>query len=135
MEQEGMMTEQQITDAVLRDHPMMFRNAVGYGIATAPKFIHRLNGGKILIDKGSPIRFGLFPGSSDMIGYKPTIITLDMVGQMVAIFQGIEIKTEHDRLSEEQRKWNSALIRDGAIAEVWHYNGHNIEILRGERII
>jgi len=129
------MTEQQITDAVLRDHPMMFRNAVGYGIATAPKFIHRLNDGKILIDKGSPIRFGLFPGSSDMIGYKPTIITPDMVGQTIAIFQGVEIKTEHDRLSEEQRKWNRALIRDGAIAEVWHYNGHNIEILRGERII
>jgi len=77
----------------------------------------------------------LFPGSSDMIGYKPTIITPDMVGQTIAIFQGIEVKTEHDRLSEEQRKWNRALLRDGAIAEVWHYNGHNIEILKGDRII
>ena len=129
------MTEQQITDAILREHPMMFRNAVGYGLATNPKAIHRLDNGKFLVDRGTPIRFGLFPGSSDMIGYKPTIITLDMVGQTIAIFQGIEVKTEHDRLSEEQRKWNRALIRDGAIAEVWHYNGHSIEILKGDRII
>lgn len=129
------MTEQQICDAVLRAHPMMFRNAVGYGIATNPKAIHRLDNGKFLVDRGTPLRFGLLPGSSDMIGYKPTIITPDMLGQTVAIFQGIEVKTEHDRLSEEQRKWNRALIRDGAIAEVWHYNGRIIEILKGDRII
>ncbi len=135
MEQEGVMTEQQICDAVLRAHPMMFRNAVGYGIATNPRAIHRLDNGKFLVDRGTPLRFGLLPGSSDMIGYKPTIITPDMLGQTVAIFQGIEVKTEHDRLSEEQRKWNRALIRDGAIAEVWHYNGRIIEILKGDRII
>ena len=129
------MTEQQICDAVLRAHPMMFRNAVGYGLATNPKAIHRLDNGKFLVDRGTPLRFGLLPGSSDMIGYKPTIITPDMLGQTVAIFQGIEVKTEHDRLSEEQRKWNRALIRDGAIAEVWHYNGRIIEILKGDRII
>lgn len=129
------MTEQQICDAVLHAHPMMFRNAVGYGIATNPKAIHRLDNGKFLVDRGTPLRFGLLPGSSDMIGYKPTIITPDMLGQTVAIFQGIEVKTEHDRLSEEQRKWNRALIRDGAIAEVWHYNGRIIEILKGDRII
>lgn len=129
------MTEQQICDAVLRAHPMMFRNAVGYGIATNPRAIHRLDNGKFLVDRGTPLRFGLLPGSSDMIGYKPTIITPDMLGQTVAIFQGIEVKTEHDRLSEEQRKWNRALIRDGAIAEVWHYNGRIIEILKGDRII
>ncbi len=129
------MTEQQIIDAVLAKHPMMFRNAVGYGIATNPRAIHHLADGKILIDHGSPIRFGLLPGSGDMIGYKPTIITAEMIGSQVAIFQSIEVKTEHDRLSEEQRKWNRALIRDGAIAEVWHYNGHNIEILMGDRIV
>ena len=58
-----------------------------------------------------------------------------MVGQTVAIFQSIELKTERDKLRPDQRKWNRALIRDGAIAEVWHYNGVNIEIITGDRII
>ncbi len=129
------MTEQQLIDQVLARHPLMFRNAVGWGIATSPKAVHRMNNGKIMLDHGSPVRFGLFPGSGDMIGYKPTLITPDMVGQTVAIFQSIEVKTEHDKLRPDQRKWNRALIRDGAIAEVWHYNGSYIEVITGDRII
>ena len=46
------MTEQSLCDAVLREHPMMFRNAVGYGLATNPKAIHRLDNGKFLVDRG-----------------------------------------------------------------------------------
>lgn len=129
------MTEQNIIDRVLAEHPMMFRNAVGWGLATSPKAMHRRRDGKILLDHGSPIRYGLFPGSGDMIGYRPTVITPEMVGQTVAIFQSIEVKTKGDRLRADQRKWNRALIRDGAIAEVWYHNGINIEILRGERIV
>ena len=49
------MTEKQIGDALLSKHPMMFRNAAGYGIATSPKAIHKLQGGKFLLDHGSPL--------------------------------------------------------------------------------
>lgn len=129
------MTEKQISDRVLAKHPMMFRNAVGYGIATSPKAIHRMKDGKLLLDHGSPIRFGLYPGSSDMLGFREIVVTPGMVGWKLAIFQGIEIKTEHDRLSKEQRIWNRVLQEAGAIAEVWHYNGKEIEIITGERII
>ena len=129
------MTEKQIGDALLSKHPMMFRNAAGYGIATSPKAIHKLQGGKFLLDHGSPLRFGLQPGSSDFIGWETVEVTPDMVGKTVAIFQSIEIKTEHDRLSKVQRAWNKAVQIAGGIVQVWHYNGKEIEIIQGERII
>lgn len=125
------MTEKQIIDLVLAQHPMMFRNAVGWGIATSPKAMRRTRDGKILLDHGSPIRYGLFPGSGDMIGYKTVTITPDMVGQKIAVFQSIEIKTKGDRLRGDQRNWNRALLRDGAIAEVWRDTGKTIEVVTG----
>ena len=129
------MTEKAIGELILQTFPMMFRNPVGYGIAASPKQIHRLKNGGFIIDKGAPIHYGLLVGSSDYIGWKPTIITPEMVGTQIAVFQSIEIKTEHDRLSQEQRKWNQAVMRDGGISEVWHYNGAAIEIIKGDRII
>ena len=128
------MTEKQIIDLVLAQHPMMFRNAVGWGIATSPKAMRRTRDGKILLDHGSPIRYGLFPGSGDMIGYKTVTITPDMVGQKIAVFQSIEIKTKGDRLRGDQRNWNRALLRDGAIAEVWRDTGKTIEVMTGVNI-
>ena len=129
------LSEKQIIDLVLVAHPMMFRNAVGYGIATNPKAIHKLKNRGYLVDKGTPIRFGLIAGSSDMIGFEPVVITQDMVGKKIAIFQSIEIKTEHDKLSKDQRKWNKAVMDAGGIIEVWHDKGGVVEILRGEEIV
>ena len=129
------MTANAIGELVITEHPMMFRNPVGYGIAAGPKFIHRLKNGGFLVDHGATIHFGLLVGSGDYVGWNPTIITPDMVGKTIAIFQSIEVKTEHDRLHDEQRKWNKAVLRDGGIAEVWHYNGTAIEIIKGDRIV
>jgi hypothetical protein len=124
------LTEKAIIDRILAKYPMMFRNAVGYGIACAPDCVSRVKTG-FIIRGGSPVRFGLFKGSADMIGWRPVVITPDMVGQTVAVFQSIEVKTEHDRLSDEQRAWNRAVLRDGGIAEVWHAE----EILPKESIV
>ena len=104
-------------------------------MACSPQFVHRLKTGGFLIDKGQPMKFGLQPGSSDMIGWEPVQITQEMVGKTVAIFQSIEIKTATDRLSKEQRAWNRAVLKDGGIVEVWHDKSGVVEILRGEEII
>lgn len=113
------MTEKDIINNILKEHPFMFRNSQGYCIACSPKDIHKLNGGGWKVDKGAPMHFGLFKGSSDMIGFKPTVITPDMVGQTVAIFQSIEVKTKNDRLSKEQKAWNRSVENQGGIVEVW----------------
>ena len=129
-----MLTEKSIIDAILREHQMMFRNAVGYGIACAPDSITRVKTG-FIIRGGSPVHFGLYKGSADMIGWEPVVITPDMVGTTLAVFQSIEVKTEGDRLSKEQRAWNRAVLRDGGICEVWHAKGGIIEKLPRESIV
>jgi hypothetical protein len=48
---------------------------------------------------GRPVQFGLARGSADLIGWRTITITPEMVGQRVAIFTSIEVKTESGRLS------------------------------------
>lgn len=129
------LSEKKISEMILLKHPMMFRNAQGYGVACSPKALHRLKKGGFLVDRGQPMKFGLIPGSSDMIGWRSVEVTQDMVGQKVAIFQSIEIKTARDRLSDAQRAWNRAVIRDGGVAEVWHDKKGEVEIIKGDDII
>jgi hypothetical protein len=128
------MSEKQIGDSILAKHPSMFRNAVGFGVTASPKNIIKKDDGSFAVKKGSLVRFGLLTGSGDYIGWKPTVITPDMVGKTVAVFQSIEVKTLRDRLSAEQRKWNRAVARDGGIAQVWHETLDGIEVLEGEKI-
>ena len=77
---------------------VLFRNAVGF-----------MNG----------FSFGLSPGSSDEIGWKEKIITPDMVGQKVAIFQAIEIKTLTDKISYEQIIFYLNVRYAGGLAQVY----------------
>ncbi len=77
---------------------ILFRNAVGF-----------MNG----------FSFGLSPGSSDEIGYKETIITSDMIGKKVAIFQAIEIKTLTDKISCEQIIFYLNILISGGLAQVY----------------
>ena len=77
---------------------VLFRNAVGF-----------MNG----------FAFGLSPGSSDEIGWKEKIVTSDMVGKNIAIFQAIEIKTLTDKISYEQIIFYLNLKIAGGISQVY----------------
>jgi hypothetical protein len=44
-------------------------------------------------------------GSADLIGYRSITITPDMVGQQVAVFASIEVKTPTGRIRPEQQQW------------------------------
>ena len=68
---------------------------------------------------GTPFKYGLCPGSSDQIGWKETLITPDMVGKKLAIFQAIEIKTLPDKISYEQIIFYLNLRRAGACVGVY----------------
>ncbi len=95
-------TEKKLTEEIRYSEALtgsvLFRNAVGF-----------MNG----------FSFGLSPGSSDEIGYKETIITPDLIGKKVAIFQAIEIKTLTDKISCEQIIFYLNVKIAGGIAQVY----------------
>ena len=65
-----------------------------------------------------PVRYGLQPGSSDLIGWRTVTITPEMVGTTIAVFTSIEVKTATGRLRPEQQQWLDAVQSAGGIAGV-----------------
>lgn len=85
-------------------------------------FRNQVGKGKTLDGKRF-IKFGLFPGSGDYIGWVSKKITQDMVGQKVAIFVSLEFKNEKWKLPkkideelEKQINWANTINHDGGIA-------------------
>ena len=67
---------------------------------------------------GRPVQFGLAKGSSDLIGFKTIEVTSDMVGQKLAVFTSIEVKTAKGKLSPMQHNWLSCVNKAGGITGV-----------------
>ena len=80
--------------------------------------LFRNNTGTLRDQHGRPVSFGLARGSSDLIGYRTVTITPDMVGQQVAVFTSVEVKTPTGRIRPEQRAWMETVQAAGGIAGV-----------------
>ena len=78
----------------------------------------RNNTGTLRDANGRPVQFGLCKGSADLIGYRTITITPDMVGQQVAVFTSIEVKTPTGRIRPEQQAWLETVQAAGGIAGV-----------------
>jgi hypothetical protein len=62
------------------------------------------------------IKYGLCPGSSDLIGWE-LVEYMDINGPVtVPIFCAIEVKTGKDRVKENQKNWLDAVARMGGRA-------------------
>lgn len=95
---------------------------VMYALSQAGATVFRNNVGVAKYPDGSRVRYGLCPGSSDIIGWTPVTITPDMVGRTVAVFTAVEVKTEYGRTTAKQENF---------IARVREAGGRAI-IVRGE---
>lgn len=82
--------QNEIISKLCRGPVRLFRNNVGLGFQGTVSEI--LEGSWLLLRPFRRIKFGLFPGSSDFIGWKTVEITQDMVGDKVAVFVAIEVK-------------------------------------------
>ncbi len=100
------MSEQQIQQEI--------RIACGTGDTR----LFRNNTGTLRDQHGRPVQFGLCKGSADLIGWRTVTVTPEMVGQRIAVFTSIEVKTPTGRLSPEQQQWLDAVQAAGGIAGV-----------------
>jgi hypothetical protein len=87
-------------------------------LSRGPVRLYRNNTGTLRDASGRPVQFGLAVGSADLIGWTTRTITPDMVGQQVAVFTSIEVKSASGRLRPEQRQWLEAVQAAGGIAGV-----------------
>ena len=88
---------------------------------TASKASSRLfrnNVGLFTTDKGDKVMTGLCKGSSDLIGWTPVVITEDMVGQQVAVFTAVEVKTERRRPTPDQKNFVNKVNEPGGFAVI-----------------
>lgn len=78
---------------------------------------------------GRPVQFGLARGSADLVGWRTIEVTPDMVGQRLAVFTSIEVKTSTGRLTPQQRNWMQAVHAAGGIAGVARSVGDALRIV------
>jgi hypothetical protein len=91
----------------------LFRNQVGEGWVGRS---YRRPDGSVTIINPRRIIFGLAPGSADLIGWRTVEITPAMVGQRLAVFASIEVKTGRGRYGHGQPEWASAVTAAGGLA-------------------
>lgn len=68
------------------------------------------------IDGKRKVRAGLGSGTSDLIGWTTIIITEQMVGQTIAVFTAIEVKTENNTTQSNQDDFIAAVKYAGGYA-------------------
>ena len=83
-----------------------------------PVRLWRNNTGALVDQQGRFVRFGLCKGSSDLIGLRSVVVTPEMVGQRIAQFVALEIKTDSGAVSPEQRAFLRLVQELGGVASV-----------------
>ena len=62
------------------------------------------------------VSFGLHKGSADLIGWETIEITPEMVGQKIARFLSVEVKTPIGKVRKEQTVWLDMVNKTGGRA-------------------
>ena len=94
-----------------------------------PARLWRNNTGALRDQRGQLVRYGLCPGSSDLIGFRTVVITPDMVGQRVAVFAAVEVK-DRGRATEQQQAFINLVQQAGGLAGVARSVPEALSILR-----
>ncbi len=82
-----------------------------------PARLWRNNVGALRDQRGQLVRYGLCPGSSDLIGYRTIVITPEMVGQRLAVFAAVEVK-DQAAPTEQQQAFLQLIEQAGGLAGV-----------------
>lgn len=104
----------------------VFRNNVGTG--WTGKISPTKDGGKYIKD-ARPLKAGLCIGSSDLIGWTEKTVTADMIGQKIAIFTALEIKTATGKATKEQLNFIRVVKQSGGISGIARSEIEAVEIV------
>ncbi len=80
--------------------------------------LFRNNVGVLRDEHGRPVRFGLHPGSGDLIGWRSVRITPDMVGRLLAVLASVEVKTATGKPRPDQVHWAKQVLDAGGFAGI-----------------
>lgn len=111
------MKEQELYDRIRAEyskHGRLFRNNVG----TAYRGDLGKIGNLTVLKNPRHINFGLFKGSSDLIGWTEVIVTPEMVGKKIAVFTAVEVKKEGGRATKEQKLFIDIVNDAGGIGKI-----------------
>ena len=87
-------------------------------LGSSPVRLWRNNVGALRDERGRLVTYGLCKGSSDLIGLRSLEITPDLVGQRLAQFVALEIKTARGVVSPEQRAFLQLVEQLGGLAAI-----------------
>lgn len=136
MSEMGIMKDIQVIASKLRKR--LFRNNCGMAWMGQPFYPPQemtvvVNPGDVVIRRARPVRFGLTPGSSDLIGWESVKITPKMVGRSFARFLAVEVKTENGHRTDLQKNFIEIVQAQGGRAFFVSSVEEAKELLKGER--
>lgn len=120
-------TQQEILLAMGRGLRRLWRNNVGTAwagqgqqITAANRFTigQTLKPGDVVVRQARILHAGLCPGSADLIGYTTVEVTPDMVGQRVAVFTAVEVKSATGRPTPQQAAFLEHIRQAGGRAGI-----------------
>ena len=114
-----MATEQQI------------QQQIRLACSTGPARLWRNNVGRLQDQHGRMVTFGLCPGSSDLIGYRTVTVTPEMVGQELAVFTAVEVKSATGRATKEQTAFIEHVRQAGGRAGIARSVAEAVAIVTG----
>ena len=94
----------------------VFRNQVGTGVFG--RFARIEGSGDVVVHNARVAQCGLAVGSADIVGWRPVVVTPDMVGRRVAVFLSIETKAPRGRATEAQKNWAATVREAGGISGI-----------------
>jgi hypothetical protein len=109
---------------------LIFRANVGE--AWTGSKIEKLPGNRLLITDPRRFATGLPPGFSDLFGLVPVVITPEMVGQTVAVFTALEVKTGKGKARDKQAAFIKAVNDNGGRAGVVRSADDAVRVVAGE---
>ena len=87
-------------------------------LSRGPVRLWRNNTGTLPDRQGRPVKFGLCKGSSDLIGLRSVTIGPEHVGQTMAVFAAVEVKSPTGRPTPDQQAFIDTVQALGGLAGI-----------------